>query len=133
MIVIELLGVRHGTGRVRELDLGVSLGSLDHVGLVTEGIREYKAAALVYQVKSGLFAGVGLVDVGLEDALNAEVLTSSLRSVDEVEVIGGVFIMQEDETRLEVRLLLVRSSRGVVVSRLVAAASYERAAYKQSD
>ena len=135
MIVIELLGVSHGTGCVRELNLGVRLGGLDHVGLVTEGISEYKTAALVNQVESSLFTSVGLVDVGLEDALYTEVCTSSLGSVDEVEVIGGVLIMQEDETRLEVRLLLVSSSRSVVfaVGSLGAAAGSESAAYKQSN
>ena len=76
-----------------ELNIGISLGSLDHVRLVTEGICKDEAAALVSQVESGLFTVVGLADVCLDDALYAEILASLLGSLDEVKVIGGVLIV----------------------------------------
>ena len=89
-----------GAGGVAELDIRVFLGSLDHVVFMTEAVGEYDVAAFVSQVCSCAVAGFRLADVGLQHILNAQLFAGFLRSVDEVQVVGRVFVMQEDEANL---------------------------------
>ena len=100
----ELLGVSHGAGSVAELNLGLLLGSLQDVGLMAEAVGENDVATLVNEVQSRIVAGVGLGDVALDDDLiitETESLLGFLDTVDEVEVVGGVLIVEADHTQLE--------------------------------
>ena len=97
VVVAQALGVGAGAGGVAELDLGALLGGLDHVVLMAEGIREHDVAAGVHQVQGGLVALLALGDVGLQNGLDAQLLAGFGGRVDEVEVVGGVLVVQEDE------------------------------------
>ena len=103
VVVRELLGMSLGAGSVAELNVRVFLGGLDHVVFMTEGIREDEIAALIDKVHRGVVALLTFRDVGLQDRLDAESLAGFLRAVQEVEVIGRVFVMQEDESGLDGR------------------------------
>ena len=98
-----------GAGGVAELDLGVILGGLDEVILMAEGVGEDDGAALVDKVLSGLLALLILGDVGAENVLYAELLAGLLGGVKEVEVVGGVLIVKEDEADLHLALGAVRA------------------------
>ena len=105
MVVGKTLGVRAGAGGVAELHLGELLGSLDDEGLVAEAVGEDNVAAVVSELGGGVIAGLGLGDVVAELVLilgQAQLLNGGVGSVDEVEVVGGVLIVQEDETDLEI-------------------------------
>jgi hypothetical protein len=89
---------------VAELYLRMLLGSLEDMGLMTEAVSEDDVATLVYQVLSGLVALVGLGNITLDDDLiitETESLLSFLDTVNEVEVVGGILVMQTDNTQLE--------------------------------
>ena len=105
VVVVQTLGVGLGAGGVAELHVGELLGSLDHVVLVAEGIGEDDVAAVVSQFGSGIIAFLPLGDVGLDDGLNAQLLAGSLGGVDEVQVVGGVLIMENDEANLEIGIV----------------------------
>ena len=68
---------------------------------MTEAVREDDIAALVDEIGGGVIAGVVLGDVPGDDELGAERIASRLRRVDEVLVIGRLFVMQADETEFE--------------------------------
>ena len=91
VVVGETLGVRLGAGGVAELHVGEVLRGLDHVVFVTEGVGEDERLA-------GLF-----------------------RSVDEVEVVGGVFVVEHDEADLEIGDFVVVLIVGVGIVLLIAA------------
>ena len=101
VVVGKTRGVGLGAGGVAELDLGVLLGDLDEEGLMAEGIGEDEVAALVDELLGGVSAFLTLGDTGLEQVLNAQLLAGFLGRVDEVEVVGGVLVMQEDEAGLD--------------------------------
>ena len=104
VVVGQVLGVSLGAGGMAELNLGELQGSLDHVGLVAEGVSEDDIAAVVSQLAGGVIALLAFGDVGLHDVSDAQLVASFLGSVDEVQVVGGVFIVQEDEADLDVFL-----------------------------
>ena len=97
MEVIQTLGVGAGAGGVAELHVGALLGGLDHVVLMAEGVGKDHIAAVVHQVHGGLVALLALGDVGLGHVIDAQLFAGQLGRVDEVEVIGRVFVVQEDE------------------------------------
>ena len=66
----------------------IFLCGLSKESLMTEGIGEYKVAATVGKVKSGLGAFAALRNVLLLDILNAHLIAGGLRGIDEVLVIG---------------------------------------------
>ena len=102
--VVEALGVRPGAGGVAELDVGELAGGLDHEVLVAEAVGEDDVAAVVGELSGGVVALLALGDVGAQDVLilgQAQGLAGGLGGVDEVEVVGGVLIVQEDETDLD--------------------------------
>ena len=101
MVVVKTLGVSLGTGGVAELNFGELLGGLDDIVFVTEAVGKDYVAAGVGQLSGCLVAGLILRNVGLENGLNAEGLAGFLGSVHEVEVIGGVLVVQEDKADLE--------------------------------
>ena len=101
MVVGGAGGVRLGAGGVAELDLGELLGSLQQEGLVTEGVSENKVAAFIDELGGGVIALLAFGNTGLEQVLNTQLLAGFLGSVDEVEVIGGVLVVQEDEAGLD--------------------------------
>ena len=102
VVVGKVLGVRLRAGGVAELDIREFLCSLDHVVLMTEGVGEDDVAAGVSQIRSGVVAFLTFGNVRLDDVFHAQSLGSFLRAVDEVQVVGGVFIMEHDEANLEV-------------------------------
>ena len=97
MIVGKTLGVSLGAGGVAELYLGELLGGLDHVILMTEAVGEDDVAAGVGELSSGVVALLTLGNVGLDNIVffgNAQGCAGFLSGIDEVEVIGGVFIVK---------------------------------------
>ena len=71
---------------------------------MAEAVGEDDVAAVVGELSSGVVALLALGDVGAQDVLvlgQAQGLAGGLGGVDEVEVIGGVLIVQEDETDLD--------------------------------
>ena len=104
VVVSQTLGVSAGAGRVAELDIGILLGGVDHVRLMTEAVGEDDVAAVVDQVASGLIAFLALGDIGLQDIVilgQTQVGNGLFRAIDEVEVVSGVLIMQGDEAHLD--------------------------------
>jgi hypothetical protein len=100
---------------VAELNVGELLGSLEQVGLVTKAVSEDNIAALVNQVCSSLVASVGLGNVLLVDNLRlgkAELLCSALNSLDKVEVVGGCFVVKQDNAKLEIVLRIAAGDHG---------------------
>ena len=105
VIVSQILGVSAGTGGVAELNIRILLSSLDHVRLMTEAVGEDDGAAIVDQVASGLIALLTFGNIGLQDVVSigqTQVLDGLFCAIDEVKVIGGVFIVQSDEADLNV-------------------------------
>ena len=71
---------------------------------MTEGVCKNEVAAGVGKLLSSRKALVILGDVGLDENLvvfKTESLLSILESLDEVVVIGGVFIVKADKTYLD--------------------------------
>ena len=118
VVVGQTLGVSAGTGAVAELHLGVLLGDLDHVRLMTEAVGKDDVAAGVHQISGDLGALLGLAHVGLDEVIlildQTQVGAGFLGGIDEVLVIGGVFIMQGDEADLDLGAL--GGGLGVVTS-----------------
>ena len=102
MVVAQALGVGAGAGGVAELHVGELLGSLDHIVLVTEGVGEDDVAAVIGQLSGLVIALLALGNVGDDLVLHAQLLAGFLSGVDEVQVIGGVLIMEHDEADLKV-------------------------------
>ena len=105
VVVCKALGVSLGTGSVAELNLGEFLCSLDHEVLMAEGVSEDDIAAGICKLGSRVVALLAFGNVGAEDDLiiaQAEVRAGFLGTVHEVEVIGGVLIMQENKTDLQI-------------------------------
>ena len=105
VVVAQALGVGLGAGGVAELDLGELLGSLDHIVLMAKGVGEDDVAARIRQFAGSVVALLTFGDVGAEDVLifaQAQVGHGFLDAVHEVQVVGGVFVVQEDEAQLHV-------------------------------
>ena len=101
MVVGQTLGVGLGAGGMAELHVGIFLGGLDHVVLMAEGVGKDDVAAGVRQVSGGLVALLTLGNIGLDDVVgDAQGLAGLLGAVDEVEVVGGVLIVQADKAHL---------------------------------
>ena len=100
MVVGNAGSVRLGTGGMAELNLGEFLGGLEQEGFMAEAVGKDEVAALVNKLCGGVIAGLALGNVGLEKILHAQRFAGGLGGVDEVEVVAGVFIMQEDEAGL---------------------------------
>ena len=88
-------------GGMAEFHIRELLGSLDHIVLMTEAVGEDDVAAAVREVRSGLVAFLTFRNVGLQNVFHAQRFAGFFCSVDEVEVIGGVFIVQENESCLD--------------------------------
>ena len=105
MVVCKALGVSLGTGSVAELNLGEFLCGLDHEVLMAERVSKDNIAAGVGELSSCVVALLAFGNVGAEDDLviaQAEVCAGFLGAVHEVEVIGGVLIMQENKADLQI-------------------------------
>ena len=68
---------------------------------MTKAVRENDAASAVRHIGCDFVALLAFRNVDFQNVVNAQLLTSSLRRVDEVQVIGGVLIVQADEPGLE--------------------------------
>ena len=105
VVVAQALSVGLGAGGVAELNLGELLSSLNHVILVTEGVGEDDIAAGVSQLAGGVIALLAFGDIGTEDVLilgQAQSGAGFLGTVHEVQVVGGVLVVQEDEAQLHI-------------------------------
>ena len=103
--VAQTFGVGLHTGAGNKLHFRELLGGGESEGLMAEAVGDDEIAAGVNQLGGGVIAGLGLGDVRLHHDLivgKAELSGSGFRGVDEVEVVGGVFIVQEDESNLDV-------------------------------
>ena len=121
VVVAQTLGVRLGAGGVAELHVGEVLRGLDHVVLVTEGVGEDDVAAGVGELSGLVVALLTFGNVGHDGVLDAERLAGLFRSVDEVEVVGGVFVVEHDEADLEIGDFVVVLIVGVGIVLLIAA------------
>ena len=105
MIILKTLCMCLCTRSVAELNLGELLGSLYHIRLMTERIGEDNLATFVYEVAGGFIAFVALGDASFENnlrILETELLLSIFYCIDEVEVVGGILIVEKDDTELEI-------------------------------
>ena len=105
MIVGKLFGVGKCAGRMAELNIGIFLCGAEHVGLVTEGVGEDDLAAALGKLDCGGVADIAFGNVGLHYdlfVLEVHCLLDGESGVNEVLVVGGVFIVQEDEADLEI-------------------------------
>ena len=130
MVVSKILCVSLGAGCVAELDVGEFLSCLDDEVLMAEAVGEDDVAAAVNEVCRCFVARAVLGDVGLLDDLCAGSLASCFSCVDEVEVIGRVLIVKEDETDRELACRLGYVCCGgvggaVLIAVVLAAASCE--------
>ena len=113
VVVGEALGVSLRAGGVAELDLGELARGLDHEVLVAEAVGKDYIAAAVGEVGGGVIALLALGDVRAQLVLllsQAQSLNGSLGGVYEVEVVGGVLVVQEDESDLD---LIERDAGGL--------------------
>ena len=72
---------------------------------MAEGVGEDDVAAGIGQLSSGIVALLALGDVGAEQVLilgQAQVSNGLAGSIHEVQVVGGVLVMQENEANLDV-------------------------------
>ena len=72
---------------------------------MAEAVGEDDVAAFVHQVQGGVGAFLGFGNVALDDDLilgQTQGLHGVVHAVDEVEVIGGVFVVQQDDAQLHV-------------------------------
>ena len=125
VVVGQVLGVRLRASRMAELDFRELQRSLNHVGFMTERVRKNDVAACVRQFSSCVVAFLTFGDVGLGFVGDAQLLAGSLRRGDEVQVVGGVFVVQEDEADLQV---ILRDGRALsqCSSRQAAQAHHQR-------
>ena len=94
------------TGRVAELNVRELGGSLSHILLVTKRVGENDFAAAVRQILGGVIALDAFGNVGLDNEVvlrNTHGNANLSERVDEVLVIGGVLVVQGDQTDLEIR------------------------------
>lgn len=105
VVVGQALGVGADASGVAELDVLELLGGLDHEGLVAKAVGEDDVAALLSQLGGSVVALLAFGNVLLDEVVfilhQAQGLAGFLGGVDEVEVIGGVLIVQGDETHLD--------------------------------
>ena len=101
MVVGKAFGVGLGAGGMAELNLGELLGSLNQEGLVAKGIGKDEVAAFVDELGGGVIALLAFGNTGLEQVLNTQLLAGFLGGVDEVQVVGGVLVVQEDKAGLD--------------------------------
>ena len=94
-----------GAGGVAELHIGELLGGLDDVILVAEGVGEDDVAAGIGQLAGSIIGFLTLRNVGAEQVLifgQAQGGNGLLGAVHEVQVVGGVLVVQEDEAQLHI-------------------------------
>ena len=103
MIVVKAFCMSLGSCGMAELNLRELLRSLDHEVLMTEGICENNAASCVNKIRSSIIAFLTLGNIRADQILDAQLLACLLCGIDEVEVIGGVLVVQGDEADLDVK------------------------------
>ena len=131
MVVGKVLGVSESAGGVAELNIGELFCCLDDVGLVAEAVGEDDVAALFSKLCGCVVALLIFGDVLFENILDAEVLACSLCCVHEVKVVGGVLIVQEYESNLDVGCGLVAVIVFLVVIVVAAGAQCEHHDHRQ--
>ena len=105
VIVGKSFGVSLGAGSMAELNFGEFFCGFDHEIFMTERIGKYNFAALAYKVFCHFVAFGAFGDAGFDNDLfigKAESLLNVFHSFDEVKVIGGFFIVETNETDLEI-------------------------------
>ena len=89
-----------GSGCMAELNIGIFLSSLNDVVLMSEAVCENEITTCISKLTSCFISFLSFRNVGLGHVLNAKLLTSCLCSVQEVQIISRVLIMQENKTCL---------------------------------
>ena len=106
---------------------------------MTKAVGKDDVAAGVGQLGSGVVALLTFLNVGLEDVVvlgETQVRNGLLGSVDEVQVVGGVLIVQGDEAHLDgSSLLLIAAVIGDVGSLrlLLLTAGHQAQSHDQGD
>ena len=98
--VVQTLSMSLGSGCMAELNIGILLSSLDDVVLMSKAVCENEIATCISKLTSCFISFLSFRNVGLGHVLNAKLLTSCLCSVQEVQIISRVLIMQENKTCL---------------------------------
>ena len=100
------LGVRFGSGCMAELNVREFLRSADHVRFMAKAVGKDNFATLVLgKVFCSLVASFVFFNVADNDCVlgrNAHSGCGSLESVNEVFVVGGVLIVERDQTDFEI-------------------------------
>ena len=99
MEVGQVFGVGHGAGGVAEFHVGQFLGGLQREAFMAKAVGENDVAAFVGQVQRRFVAVVGFGDIALDDDLlvaQAQQFLGFIHAVDEVQVVGGILVMQQD-------------------------------------
>ena len=103
VIVVQSLGVCLRACCVTELHFREFLGSLDHVIFMTEAVGKDDGAAAVSKFCRSVVALLALGHVRFQNDLilgKTQSLGCFFCAVDEVEVVGGVLVMQENKSYL---------------------------------
>ena len=101
VVVVETGAVGLIAGAGGKLYLGVLLSGLEHVVLMTVAVGENDRAARVGKLARGVICLGILGDTGLDEGFRAGGLAGGLERVYEVEVIGGVLVVEADKTDLD--------------------------------
>ena len=100
MEVVKSFRMCFGSGCVTELYVRELSCGLNDVILMAEAVCKYEVAAGICQLAGSVICFLTLGNTGLEHILDSHFLTGFLCGVDEVQVVGGILVMQENETCL---------------------------------
>ena len=125
--VVEVVQVGNGSkvaGHGNKVDIGVLLGFLNHVGLVTVGVRDDQVAALTDQVLGGIGGFAALGNLVFPDDLviaDAQLGSSFFNAVDVSGAVALGFVAQNDGADLQtgigvVSVVSIVSSGGTVAA-----------------
>ena len=114
--IVEIIEAGVGgevAGHGHEVDIGVLLGFLDHVGLVAVGVGDDQVAALADQVLGGVSSLAALRDLVLPDDLVVAHAQFSSGFLDTIDVRGAVafgLIAQDDGADFDVGCLVIAAA-----------------------
>lgn len=111
MEIGDIFGMSGGAGCMCKLNIGIFLGSLQDVGLVTEAVRKDEIATVVDKVNRSIVAFCRLGNIGPQNEFDTEIVARLSCGVDKVLVICAVFAVQADETELEIGAVIARDER----------------------
>ena len=98
--VVKSFRMCFGSGCVTELYVRELSCGLNDVILMAEAVCKYEVAAGICQLAGSVICFLTLGNTGFKYILDSHFLTGFLCGVDEVQVVGGILVMQENETCL---------------------------------